>query len=64
MIVVTSLAEQILKTSKLDCFEMDDKPLDCNIVVVSPWTTKDLIRNFHPGGLIVCHFVHLFFVIL
>lgn len=56
MIVVTSLAEQILKTSKLDCFEMDDKPLD--------WTTKDLIRNFHPGGLIVCHFVHLFFVIL
>lgn len=68
MIVVTSLAEQILKTSKLDCFEMDYKPLDCNIVVVSPqkmtWTTKDLRPNFHPGGLIVCHFVHLFFVIL
>lgn len=47
---------------------MDYKPLDCNIVVVSPqkttWTTKDLRPNFHPGGLIVCHFVHLFFVIL
>lgn len=45
MIFFTILAEQILKTLKRNCYETDNKPLDCNIVVVSVlWTILLVVK--------------------